>query len=101
MPAIVGLMPLLDRRLNIPIKSGTAAKVVPNPATNPNTSDFWNPGKNRLDVSGMARLSQPLRTIALSTITPHSSILLQESLVICGPFRKRAELAALIESLRI
>lgn len=27
MPAIVGFMPLLDRRLNIAIKSGTAAKV--------------------------------------------------------------------------
>ena len=84
MPAIVGLMPLLDRRLNIPIKSGTAAKVVPSPATKPNTSDFWNPGKNRLDVSGMARLSQPLTTIALSTIAADISMLLQQSLVVWG-----------------
>ena len=28
MPAMVGLMPLLDRRLNIAIRSGTAAKVI-------------------------------------------------------------------------
>ena len=39
MPAIVGFMPLLDRRLSIAIKSGTAAKVVPKPATKPTTSE--------------------------------------------------------------
>jgi hypothetical protein len=33
---MVGFMPLELPRLNIPIKSGTAAKVVPNPATIPN-----------------------------------------------------------------
>src|SRR6476620_768483 len=84
MPAIVGLMPLLERRLNILIRSGTAAKVVPNPATNPNTSDFSSPGKNRLEVSGMPRLSQPLRTIALSTVAPAISILRQATVVMRG-----------------
>jgi hypothetical protein len=39
MAAILGFMPLLDLRLSIPIKSGKAAKVVPNPATKPMTSD--------------------------------------------------------------
>jgi hypothetical protein len=39
MAAIVGFMPWLDRRLSILIKSGTAAKVVPKPATKPRTSD--------------------------------------------------------------
>jgi len=44
-PAIVGFMPWLNRRLNILTKSGTAAKVVPNPATNPRISDreTWGP----------------------------------------------------------
>jgi hypothetical protein len=36
---IRGFMPLLDLRLSIPIKSGNAAKVVPNPARKPTTSD--------------------------------------------------------------
>src|SRR3954451_15639070 len=87
--AIVGLTPLLDRRLNIPIRSGTAAKVVPNPATKPKTSDFRSPGKNRLDVSGISRPSQPLRTIALSTVTPTISILVEEAVVIGGPSSDR------------
>jgi hypothetical protein len=36
---ILGFMPALDRRLSIATKSVTAAKVVPNPATMPTTSD--------------------------------------------------------------
>jgi len=39
MAAILGFIPALDRRLSIAIKSGTAANVVPNPATNPKTSE--------------------------------------------------------------
>jgi hypothetical protein len=37
--AILGFMPLLDRRLSMAIKSGTAAKVVPKPAKMPRISD--------------------------------------------------------------
>ncbi len=48
---ILGFMPALDLRLSIATKSGTAAKVVPSPATNPRISDRWNLGMNRLDVS--------------------------------------------------
>jgi hypothetical protein len=46
-----GFMPALERRLSIPIKSGSAAKVVPNPATKPRISDRWNRGTRRLEVS--------------------------------------------------
>jgi hypothetical protein len=35
MPAILGFMLMLDRRLNMPMRSGRAAKVVPQPATKP------------------------------------------------------------------
>jgi hypothetical protein len=37
---ILGFMPALERRLSIATKSGTAAKVVPNPAKTPTTSDL-------------------------------------------------------------
>jgi len=37
--AILGFIPALDRRLSIAIKSGIAAKVVPNPASKPKISD--------------------------------------------------------------
>jgi len=46
--AILGLMPALDRRRSIATKSGTAAKVVPNPATKPNISDLRNVGLSKL-----------------------------------------------------
>ena len=39
-----GFIPALERRLSIPIKSGSAAKVVPKPATKPRISDRWNRG---------------------------------------------------------
>jgi hypothetical protein len=45
--AIIGDMPALERRLSIATKSGTAANVVPKPATKPNTSDRRSPGNNR------------------------------------------------------
>ena len=51
MVAIVGLMPLLDRRLIIVTRSGIAAKVVPNPAMKPTISERWNSGRSRLCVS--------------------------------------------------
>lgn len=63
MAAILGFMPLLDLRLSIPIKSGRAAKVVPNPATKPTTSDLRKRGSNRLSVSCMPNSSQPARMI--------------------------------------
>jgi len=65
-PAIVGFMPSLDRRLNILTKSGTAAKVVPNPATNPHISDRCNLGTSRLAVSFIPNPSQPQSMIKLS-----------------------------------
>jgi hypothetical protein len=37
--AILGFIPALDLRLSIAIKSGIDAKVVPNPAKKPKTSD--------------------------------------------------------------
>jgi hypothetical protein len=83
MAAIVGFIPWLDRRLSILIKSGTAAKVVPKPATKPNTSDRWNPGKSRLDVSWRASPSQPL---SMSTLV-HKRLpinLLKQSVVIAA-----------------
>jgi hypothetical protein len=49
--AILGFIPTLDRRLSIAIKSGIAAKVVPNPATRPRISGLFNSGKRRLWVS--------------------------------------------------
>ena len=42
--AIFGFMPALDRRLSMAIRSGTAAKVVPNPAIKPRTSERVNLG---------------------------------------------------------
>lgn len=40
MAAILGFIPALDFRRSIAIKSGMAAKVVPNPATSPKISDL-------------------------------------------------------------
>ena len=57
--AILGFMPVLDPRLSIAIKSGTAAKVVPKPATKPRTSDRVNLGMRRLFVSATPRPSHP------------------------------------------
>jgi hypothetical protein len=48
--AILGFIPADDRRLSIAIKSGTAAKVVPKPATRPKTSDRLNCGMSMLCV---------------------------------------------------
>jgi hypothetical protein len=49
--AILGFMPALDRRLSIAVKSGAAAKVVPNPAKKPKISDRRRLGMSRLRVS--------------------------------------------------
>jgi len=49
--AMLGFMPALDRRLSIAVKSGTAAKVVPNPAKKPKISDRRRLGMSRLRVS--------------------------------------------------
>ena len=49
--AILGFMPALDRRLSIAIRSGIAAKVVPNPATTPMTSERCILGISKLFVS--------------------------------------------------
>src|SRR6516162_2130172 len=62
MAAILGFMPALDRRFSIAIRSGTAAKVVPKPATNPKISDRFRVGAKRLAVSrGTSSPSQPQR----------------------------------------
>jgi hypothetical protein len=45
MAAILGFMPWLERRLSMAIRSGTAAKIVPRPATKPKTSERWNRGR--------------------------------------------------------
>ena len=47
MAAILGFMPLLDLRFNIPIKSGSAANVVPNPATKPTISERLKTGEKQ------------------------------------------------------
>jgi hypothetical protein len=39
MVAILGIMPLLDRRLRIAVGSGKPARIVPAPAAKPRTSD--------------------------------------------------------------
>jgi len=65
MAAILGFMPLLDLRLSIAIKSGRAAKVVPNPATKPTTSDLRKLECKRLSGSCMDNSPQPARMIAL------------------------------------
>src|SRR6516164_7325092 len=72
--AIVGFIPALDRRLSIAIKSGTAAKVVPKPATKPRTSDRVNLGMSRDDVSCGIRPSQPssVNTLTKRTATIHT-----------------------------
>ena len=57
--AIFGFMPALDRRLSIEIRSGKAAKVVPNPAIKPRISDRVNVGASRLCVSVTSSPSQP------------------------------------------
>ena len=63
--AIFGFMPALDRRLSIAIRSGTAAKVVPNPAIKPRTSERVNLGASRLCVSVTNTPSQPYSMIML------------------------------------
>src|SRR3954452_3824672 len=63
--AIRGFMPAVDWRLSIAIKSGAAAKVVPNPATKPKISDRLNSGRNRLWVSFGIKPWQPQSTIRL------------------------------------
>jgi len=68
---MVGFIPLLDRRLNILIKSGTAANVVPKPAATPMISDRWKPGTSRLDVSRIAQPSQPQSVITPANRNPH------------------------------
>jgi len=65
-PAIVGFMPLLDRRLNILNKSGTAAKVVPKPATIPSISDRLKVGASRLAGFSITNPSQPHIMVTLS-----------------------------------
>lgn len=65
-PAIVGFMPSLDRRLNILNKSGTAAKVVPNPATSPSISDRFKVGTSRLAGFFISNPSQPHIMMTLS-----------------------------------
>src|SRR5512134_1226134 len=75
MPAIVGFMPWADRRLSILNRSGKAAKVVPNPATKPTTSDRLSVGSSRLAMSVMPRPSQPLRIVVLNTSRAYVAIL--------------------------
>src|SRR4249919_1501883 len=73
--AILGFMPALDRRLNIAIKSGTAAKVVPKPATMPTISDRLN-SENRMLWGSLGTNSlQAHREIVLQR-RPQSAILL-------------------------
>lgn len=67
MAAILGFIPALERRFSIDSKSGSAAKVVPNPAKNPIISDLWNLGTSRLDVSWGTRSSQPQHMAAAKT----------------------------------
>src|ERR1700739_4921108 len=63
--AILGFMPALDRRLSIAIRSGIAAKVVPNPATTPTISERCILGISKLFVSCGTRPSHPETTIRL------------------------------------
>src|SRR5215469_2009780 len=63
--AILGFMPALDRRLSIASRSGIAAKVVPNPATTPTSSERRKLGKSKLFVSCGIRPSHPERKIRL------------------------------------
>src|SRR5262245_19747237 len=69
MPAILGLTPALDRRRSIAIKSGSAAQVVPNPATKPTISDRCNVGTRRLLASRTASSPQPQSASVLSQKT--------------------------------
>src|SRR5215510_9480248 len=79
MAAILGFNPLLDLRLSIANKSGRAAKVVPNPATKPMTSDLRKLGSNRLWGSSMANSPQPARMITLKK-EKHNRSLLRENM---------------------
>jgi len=88
--AILGFMPALDRRLNIAIKSGKAAKVVPKPATMPTISDRLKPVNRMLCVSPGTRSLQADREIVLQRI-PQSTILLNR--YIQSTLAKRAQLA--------
>jgi hypothetical protein len=73
--AIRGFIPALDRRLSITIKSGAAAKVVPNPATKPKISDRCNLGTNKLFVSRGTRSWQLHKNIRLKTMTANITLL--------------------------
>ena len=81
--AIIGDMPALERRLSSATKSGTAANVVPKPATKPNISDRRNPGKNRLCVSRGTRSWQPQSVVRLKNRT--TSVLLLAAHRPCRP----------------
>src|SRR5579885_134741 len=70
--AILGFMPAADRRFNIAIRSGTAAKVVPRPAMKPKISERWSFGMSRLAVSRGVGTSQPQSTN--TAITMQTSI---------------------------
>jgi hypothetical protein len=63
--AMVGFIPLLDRRLNMAIRSGTAAKVVPNPATKPMISSN--------DINYPSILNQATRAVIRPELTPGGS----------------------------
>jgi hypothetical protein len=69
-----GFMPALDCRLSMAIKSGIAAKVVPNPATNPRISDRRNLGTSRLDVSCGTNPAQLQSAMRLSRRTQNSTL---------------------------
>src|SRR5215831_5741289 len=78
--AILGFIPAVDRRLNIAIRSGTAANVVPKPARKPTISDRCSDGTSRLDTSLGARSPQPAHDRAPTTISAAT--------LLCGASRK-------------
>lgn len=55
MAAILGFMPLLDRRRSIPTRSGTAAKVVPKPAIKPMISERFKARQSTISTRAPAR----------------------------------------------
>jgi len=79
-------MPALDRRLNIPIKSGTAANVVPRPATKPKNSDRVNRGASRLAVSCGTRSAQPHSASALTKRIANINLLNRTDRISITPF---------------
>src|SRR5215470_7087583 len=66
--AILGFIPAVDRRLNIAMRSGTAANVVPRPAKKPTISDRRSVGTRRLETSCGAQSPQPAQATAPNTI---------------------------------